>query len=164
MKTKVKRFLPIEESMAKSVVKVLDPILLDLLELQSHIKSAHWNLRDENFIAVHRLLDEVYKAASDASDEIAERIRQIGGVVNAPSQRFSGENRLPKFPSGELDSPTAIEAVSASLQKSIQGIREGISSTTDNVDEPITADMLTQHCGKLEKYLWFLDFNLSGSQ
>ena len=161
---KIKRFLPVDDATSKAVVKTLDPILLDLLELQSHIKSAHWNLRDENFIAVHRLLDEVYKAASDASDEIAERIRQIGGVVNAPSQRFSGENRLPKFPSGELNSPTAIEAVSASLQKSIQGVREGITATSDEVDEPITADLLTQHCGKLEKYLWFLDFNLSGRQ
>lgn len=162
--TKLKRFLPVEDATAKAVVKTLDPIILDLLELQSQIKSAHWNLRDENFIAVHRLLDEIYKEAVDATDEFAERVRQIGGVVNAPSNRFSSENRLPKFPSGELNSPTAIEAVSASLQKTIQGIREGIKATSDEVDEPITADILTGHCGKLEKYLWFLDFNLAGRQ
>lgn len=155
------KHIPIDKKSAAATAKLLHPILLDLLELKTHVKQAHWNLRDANFISVHRLLDEVAEAVDNHSDAIAERIRQLGVVVSASSAEFSKSNRLPEFPSGELNSTSAITAVCASIQATVAGIREGISASEEKVDEPITADILTGMSGELEVQLWLLDSHLA---
>jgi DNA-binding ferritin-like protein len=83
------RTIPIEKELADALVSILDPILLDQLELYNHVKTAHWNLRDANFLVVHRFLDEVAAVVNESGDIIAERIRQLGASVDAPSKRFS---------------------------------------------------------------------------
>jgi starvation-inducible DNA-binding protein len=155
------RILPVEKKLADSTISALEPILDNLLELYTHVKSAHWNLRDENFIAIHRLLDEVAEEVDESADSVAERIRQLGQPVNAPSQKFSTKNSLPKFPAGELSAPDDVLAICNSMKAAISSIREGIKATSaDDTDEPITADLLTRISGELEKYLWVLNSHL----
>ncbi|MEI7578111.1 MAG: DNA starvation/stationary phase protection protein [Armatimonadota bacterium] len=151
-------FIPIEKQLANSVAGVLDPILLDQLELYTHVKAAHWNLRDANFIVVHRFLDEVAAEVNESGDMIAERIRQLGTAVNAPSSRFSAEERLRSFPIGELTAKAALTALCESFSDSLKGIRLGIEATAKKpTDEPVTNDILIGIAEEYEKLLWMLD-------
>ncbi|MEQ1822715.1 MAG: DNA starvation/stationary phase protection protein [Fimbriimonadaceae bacterium] len=158
MQTKMKHFIPVDQSLATQTVQVLDLILLDQLELLTHVKTAHWNLRDANFIVVHRFLDEVAAIVSESADVIAERIRQLGSPVNAPSSRFSSEDRLKPFPTGELSAQDALNGLCESFVASISGVRHGITATTSKTtDEPVTTDILTNIAEGYEKLLWMLD-------
>ena len=53
----------------------------DLLDLYSQTKHAHWNVKGQDFIALHKLFDEINEAVEDYVDDIAERAVQLGGVV-----------------------------------------------------------------------------------
>jgi starvation-inducible DNA-binding protein len=156
-----KTHLPIDAKTSKTVCGILHPLLFDLIELKLHVKAAHWNLRSENFLSIHRLLDEIAELVDDSADEVAERIRQLGEAVDGSSKLVSSKNRLPSFPVGVLDATEAIEAVCQSLQAVIKVLREGIDMTSEDPTEPITADLLTQVCGKLELHLWLLNSHLA---
>lgn len=151
-------FIPIDKTLADSVAALLDPILLDQLELYTHVKAAHWNLRDANFIVVHRFLDEVAAEVNESGDIIAERIRQLGTPVHAPSSRFSAEERLRTFPTGELSAKAALTALCESISDSLKGIRSGIDATAKKpTEEPVTNDILIGIAEGYEKLLWMLD-------
>lgn len=152
------RTIPIEKKLADAVVAILDPILLDQLELYTHVKTAHWNLRDANFIVVHRFLDEVAAVVNESGDIIAERIRQLGLPIDAPSKRFSEEERLKTFPSAELSSDAALTGLCESFSGSIKGIRSGIELTSEGAtEEPVTNDILVAIATEYEKLLWMLN-------
>ncbi|MBS1704776.1 MAG: DNA starvation/stationary phase protection protein Dps [Armatimonadetes bacterium] len=154
------RHLPVAAKDAKTVAGYLAPILLNVLELHNQVKSAHWNLRDPDFHAVHTYLDEVAEAVYGAGDEIAERIRQLGEVAVADTQTVAKNNSLDAFPKGELNKQQALGAVANGLQKAVESLRKGIAQTSDETDEPITADLLTGISGDFEKHLWFVDSHL----
>jgi starvation-inducible DNA-binding protein len=152
------RTLPIEKKLADAIVAILDPILLDQLELYTHVKTAHWNLRDANFIVVHRFLDEVAAVVNESGDIIAERISQLGASINAPSKRFSEEERLKPFPSAELNAEAALKGLCESFSGSIKGIRLGIERTNEGItEEPVTNDILVAIATEYEKLLWILN-------
>ena len=154
----MRHMLSVEPTLATKVAAVLDPVLLDQLELFTHVKTAHWNLRDANFIFIHKFLDEVAVVVSESADVIAERIRQLGVPVNAPSSRFSKEERLETFPTGELSAQIAITALCKSFVGSLKGIRGAIEATSeDPTDEPVTNDILIGIGEEYEKLLWMLD-------
>lgn len=155
------RRLPVDDKTAKATVAVLSPILTDLIELKLQVKHGHWNLRDLTFVAIHRYFDEVAGLADEATDEVAERIRQLGAVVTAPTATVATSTTLKPFPKGELKAPAAVDAVSERLHAVITGIRAGIAATSSGEHgEPITADLLTQLAGKMEVQLWFLESHL----
>jgi starvation-inducible DNA-binding protein len=154
----MKHMLSVEPGLATKVAEILDPVLLDQLELFTHVKSAHWNLRDANFIVVHRFLDEVATVVNDSGDVLAERIRQLGVAVHAPSARFSAEERLEAFPTGELSVQIALTALCKSFIASVKGIRAAIETTASGAaDEPVTNDILIGIGEEYEKLLWMLD-------
>lgn len=152
--------LVIDEKVAKPVADTLLPLVLDLTELRSHLKHCHWNLRDINFVPVHRLLDEVIATVDKSTDEIAERIRQLGYPVVAPTSDVVKESRVGKFPQRVANSKETMIDATQSMQSSIKLIREGIAYTADEVSEPVTADLLTKVAGTLEVQLWLLDSHL----
>ena len=52
----------------------LQKVLVDLIELASQGKQAHWNVIGTNFRDTHLQLDEIIDAAREFSDTIAERM------------------------------------------------------------------------------------------
>lgn len=153
--------LPVDKKLAKSVAEVLTPILTDLIEFRAQLKHAHWNLRDINFISVHRLFDELTEVIDEGVDDLAERVRQLGQAIELPTATIAKATTLKPFPTGELRSEVAVTAIAERLQSIIASVRAGIEATSDGkTEEPITADLLTSFAGDLEKHLWLVDAHL----
>ena len=68
------------EIRAKSV-SLLNQHLADTFDLMSQTKFAHWNVKGPNFIALHKLFDELAEKLEEHVDEIAERATALGGVA-----------------------------------------------------------------------------------
>jgi starvation-inducible DNA-binding protein len=93
---KTKNDLP--ESARVKIVELLNARLADCKDLQTQAKQAHWNVKGPNFIALHKLFDEINADVEDYVDEIAERAVQLGGVAEGTARmvakfiaRISGE-------------------------------------------------------------------------
>jgi len=98
----------------QKLIKLLNQQLADTTDLRTQTKHAHWNVKGPNFIALHKLFDELAEQLSEFADEIAERATALGGVATGTARVVAANSRVPEFPgkispcgSWRLTSPTA---------------------------------------------------------
>ena len=73
--------------MSRSVIDHLNTELATALVLALNAKRYHWTVSGPHFRDYHLRFEDLYTAADDTVDELAERIRMIGGVpLHAPAQ------------------------------------------------------------------------------
>src|ERR687884_1098354 len=86
-------------SNAKQVsIETLQGCLVDTIDLYNATRQAHWNVKGPHFGQLHRLFEEFYNALQASTDELAERIVQLGGTANGTSQVVASGTRLPPYP------------------------------------------------------------------
>ena len=62
-------------------MEVLKQLLSEELTLMLRTWNYHWNLEGAQFASLHKLLETQYDELADLVDEVAERIRALGGVA-----------------------------------------------------------------------------------
>src|SRR5918999_3557003 len=80
------------------VAGLLNQRLADCIDLQTMCKQAHWNVKGPQFIALHKLFDEINEAVEDYVDLIAERITQLGGVAEGTVRAVAERTALAAYP------------------------------------------------------------------
>ena len=153
---KTRNDLPAEKR-AKSCA-LLNDRLRDSIKLRLCAKQAHWNVRGVNFIALHKLFDEVYEAAEEYVDEIAERITALGGLADG-SLAALNKSSIPDHPVNEVDWRTHVDSMANELASYAKLIRKDIDTTAENGDAA-TSDLLTEIIRSVDKNLWFVEAHL----
>jgi len=139
---------------SKTLSDNLQKVLVDLIELASQGKQAHWNVIGTNFRDTHLQLDEIIDAAREFSDTIAERMRALHALPDGRSDTVSASTTLPEFPQGEISTTEVIDLVTVRLEDTVTTCRD----VHDAVDEedPTSADILHEVIEKLEQYAWMI--------
>jgi starvation-inducible DNA-binding protein len=145
----------------EKITALLNQQLAVSLDLQLQAKQAHWNVKGENFIALHELFDGVATRVSEAVDLLAERITALGGVAEGTVQAVAKVSPLAAYPLTASTSKQHLEALSAALAQVGAGARQGIATATD-LNDADTADLFTEISRQLDKDLWFLEAHLGG--
>ncbi|VTS02352.1 ferritin dps family protein : Ferritin Dps family protein OS=Chloroflexus aggregans (strain MD-66 / DSM 9485) GN=Cagg_3484 PE=3 SV=1: Ferritin [Gemmata massiliana] len=148
------------ETRTKSI-SLLNQHLADTFDLMSQTKFAHWNVKGADFIALHKLFDELAEGLEEHIDEIAERATALGGVALGTTRQAASSSRVPEFPSGThkgLDVVAALAERFAALGKTT---REAID-TADELGDKGTSDLFTQVSRDLDQSLYFLESHLQG--
>lgn len=132
----------------------LQSVLVDLLELSSQGKQAHWNVVGKNFRDTHRQLDEIIEAARTFSDTVAERMRALHALPDGRSDTVAQTTTLPEFPQGEIDTAEVVDLVTERLEAAVGTCRD----VHDDVDEedPTSSDILHAIIERLEQYAWMV--------
>jgi starvation-inducible DNA-binding protein len=65
----------------KNLSSVLNAVLADVFSLYLKTKNFHWHMSGAHFRDYHLLLDEQATQIFAISDDIAERVRKIGGTT-----------------------------------------------------------------------------------
>ncbi|WP_345799979.1 DNA starvation/stationary phase protection protein [Microbacterium sp. AZCO] len=130
----------------------LQRVLVDLIELATQGKQAHWNVVGKNFRDTHRQLDEIVDAARTFSDTVAERMRALHALPDGRSDTVAETTSLPEFPQGEIDTADVIDLMTERLEATTGTCRE----VHDDVDEedPTSADILHAILEALEQLTW----------
>src|SRR5712692_4205830 len=79
-------------------IELLNARLADAIDLQTQAKQAHWNVKGPNFIALHKLFDEVNEDVEEYIDLIAERVVQLGGVAEGTARIVGQRSSLIDYP------------------------------------------------------------------
>src|SRR6187402_646688 len=66
---------------AKDIAGALNGVLADSFALYLKTKNFHWHVSGPHFRDYHLLLDEQAEQIFAATDDMAERVRKIGGVT-----------------------------------------------------------------------------------
>ena len=138
------------------LVAVLNARLADAIDLQTQCKQAHWNVKGPNFIALHKLFDDVNDAVEEYVDLIAERAVQLGGVADGTARGVAKRSSLPEYPVKDGDGRAHVGALAAVLSAFGKVVRAEIDSSNELADVD-TADLFTEVSRGIDKWLWFVE-------
>lgn len=132
----------------------LQRVLVDLIELASQGKQAHWNVVGRNFRDTHLQLDEIIDAAREFGDTVAERMRALHALPDGRSDTVAETTTLPEFPQGEIATADVVDLMTERLDATAGTCRE----VHDAVDEedPTSADILHAILERVEQLAWMV--------
>ena len=132
----------------------LNQVLADSYTLLGITHLAHWNVEGNNFFALHQAFENQYKDLFEAVDEIAERVRALGGYAAGGLSRLANMADMEEFaaPMPQKDYVAGlIVAHEKLLQDAIQA-RETAGQVNDLESQDLMIERITWH----EKTLWML--------
>jgi starvation-inducible DNA-binding protein len=138
------------------VVGLLNQRLADCIDLQTMCKQAHWNVKGPQFIALHKLFDEINDAVGEYVDLIAERITQLGGVAEGTARAVAEHTTLAEYPLTISRGEDHVGALSSALAQFGRTARIGIEEMNE-LEDADTADILTEISRGIDKWLWFVE-------
>lgn len=138
------------------VVQLLNARLADCIDLQTMCKQAHWNVRGPQFIALHKLFDEIYDAVGEYADLLAERVVQLGGIAEGTARVAAQRTTLLDYPLTIASGSEHVAALSDVLGQFGRTARFGIEEMNE-LDDAGSADILTEISRGIDKWLWFVE-------
>lgn len=143
----------------ETVLSLLGRLLADEHVLYVKSRNFHWNVTGPHFGPLHALFEEQYTALAGVIDEIAERIRALGGVAPGSMKEFNKLSRLDEQPGGKLDAEKMIAALLSDYETVIRALRADIEKA-DAAGDAGTNDFLVGILEGHEKTAWMLRAHL----
>ena len=143
------------------LVRLLNQRLADCIDLQTMCKQAHWNVKGPQFIALHKLFDEINEAVEEYVDLIAERITQLGGVAEGTARAVAERTALDEYPLTLSKGEDHVAALSDALAQFGRTTRIGIEEMNE-LEDAGSADILTEISRGIDKWLWFVEAHQQG--
>lgn len=146
----------ISEQDREGVISILSSLLADEYVLYTKTRNYHWNVVGPHFNDYHKFFAEQYAALDAIVDEVAERIRTLGGKSIATLEEFKNNTRLTEHP-GKY--PSASEMATNLLndhESIIKILRVDLEKCADSFHDIGTNDFLTGLMEKHEKMAWMI--------
>jgi starvation-inducible DNA-binding protein len=143
------------------LVQHLNHALATSIDLSLQVKQAHWNIRGPQFFARHELFDKLALNLRAFADELAERAATLGGYAEGTVRLASKNSALQEYDLKAVDGKDHIAALVSRYATFASQVRESIDAS-ESLNDPITADLLTEVCRGVELDTWFLESHLVG--
>ena len=138
------------------VVALLKSLLADEYVLYTKTRNFNWNVTGPRFHDLHKFFESQYEAIDETIDEVAERIRSLGGVAPGSLAEFLALARLSEQ-KGELASADLlVERLLEDHEAVIRVLREDLRTANDEFGDAGTSDFLTGLLEEHEKMAWML--------
>ena len=146
----------IPKAVRGELVEILNQRLADIIDLQTQLKQAHWNVKGPHFIGLHELFDKIAEDVESYVDMIAERVVQLGGIAEGTARVAASRSRLEEYPLEIADGSAHVEAVARALSTFGREARMMIDEA-GTLGDADTADMFTEISRAIDKWLWFVE-------
>src|SRR5947209_1600414 len=90
------------------VVDALNIFLADEFLLYTKTRKYHWNVVGSRFHQLHLFFEEQYEQLDEIIDEVAENVRQFGGIPFGTMAEFIKKSRLKEDPGDNPDADMMI--------------------------------------------------------
>lgn len=139
-----------------AVNEVLSRALADLHVLYVKTRNCHWNLVGRRFHSLHEFFEEQYTQLAEAIDEVAERIRMLGGVSPASMEEFLRLARLKEKSGALIEGDEALGLLEEDHEAIARQLRHEIPRVEEELKDVGTADFLTGQLRNHEQAAWML--------
>ena len=138
-----------------AVSEALNTILADSYALYLKTKNFHWHVAGPHFRDYHLMFDEQAEAILANTDDVAERVRKIGGVTLKSIGQIS---ELQSIEDNEDDyvSPSDMLRELMNDHKKIVAFMRKAHGVCDDHEDVATASLIEVWIDEAEKRLWFL--------
>lgn len=151
--------IDIPEKKRIEIIKILNQSLASATDLQMQCKQAHWNVKGYEFIALHKLFDELAHDVTEHVDTIAERITSLGGTALGTLQAAAKNTELKTYPLDIFSAKDHLTHLAQNFAILGKASRQNID-LTQNLDDMATSDMYIALTEMLDKNLWFIEAHL----
>ena len=141
------------------LIGILNKTLANLADLAAQIKQAHWNVKGEQFISLHKLFDELAEDAVEQVDTVAERIMALGGTALGTLQEAVKNTQLRVYPVDIFAAKDHLEHLTHNFAILGELSRKNIKES-EKYSDLVTSDMYIALTTMLDKNLWFLEAHL----
>jgi starvation-inducible DNA-binding protein len=139
----------------KELSSALNVLLADFFALYLKTKNFHWHMSGPHFRDYHLLLDEHGDQIFKATDDIAERVRKIGGETIRSIGHIA---RLQRIADNDYDFVPAhgmLEELQADNKALVQSLRE-THEVASNAGDYATTSLIEVWIDEAERRAWFL--------
>jgi starvation-inducible DNA-binding protein len=139
----------------KNITGSLNALLADVFALYIKTKNFHWHASGPHFRDYHLLLDEHADQIFAMTDDIAERVRKLGGATIRSIGHIARLQRLADNDAEYVDAPDML----AELREDNRALLASMRATHDVCDEEndvATASLLENWIDETERRIWFL--------
>lgn len=143
------------------VTATLQDRLVALIDAGLTFKHIHWNVAGPGFMAAHEFLDDQTADLRAMADETAERIATVGGTPKGLAGVVARSRKTLDYEVMQGSVAEHFTALAELLELMISDHRWSIGEMEQ--DDIVTADLLTNHTGRLELMLWFVRSHLDPS-
>ena len=133
----------------------LNAILATTFALYLKTKNFHWHVSGPHFRDYHLLLDEQGEQIFNSTDDIAERVRKIGGTTLRSIGQISRLQGIEDNDESYVSPGDMLRELMSDNKKLIQAMR-GCHEVCDKYGDVATASILENFIDQAERRVWFL--------
>lgn len=145
----------IEPQGVKEITGALNALLADVFTLYLKTKNFHWHMSGPHFRDYHLLLDEHADQIFAMTDDIAERVRKIGGTTIRSIGHISRLRRIADNDAEFVDSGDML----GELREDEKGLvlkMQAVHGLCDDSGDVATASLLENWIDQAQRRIWFL--------
>jgi starvation-inducible DNA-binding protein len=137
------------------ITGALNALLADVFTLYLKTKNFHWHMTGPHFRDYHLLLDDHGDQLFAMTDEIAERVRKIGGTT---IRSIGNIARLQRIPDNDAEYVTPKDMLSELREdeKALVSSMRAVHTVCDEAGDVATASLLENWIDQGERRIWFL--------
>jgi starvation-inducible DNA-binding protein len=144
----------LSEQVRERVTAILNTTLADEHALYVKTRNYHWNVTGPQFHSLHKMLEEFYEKLSPLADDVAERVRMMGGRAIGTLAEFTQHMRLAEGPGEAPEARQMVTNLLADHEQIIRDLRKDIHVCDDELNDQGTADFLTGLMEQHEEMAW----------
>ena len=139
----------------RDISGALNALLADVFALYLKTKNFHWHMSGPHFRDYHLLLDDHGDQLFAMTDEIAERVRKIGGTTIRSIGHIA---RLQRIPDNDAEYVTPQDMLSELREdeKALVSSMRAVHIVCDDAGDVATASLLENWIDQGERRIWFL--------
>ena len=118
------------------------------------VHTYHWDLTGNEFLSFHKHLETLYEECVQHTDEIAERLRQLGVKTALTLAGASSDSVVQDSNNADTANSVAQDLIVGIVQ--LTSLQTEIYNEADEQDDYVTADLMTQLSKWCEFNSWFL--------
>jgi starvation-inducible DNA-binding protein len=145
----------LSESAVRAISAELNGLVADTFALFVKTKNFHWHISGPHFRDYHLLLDDQAESIEKMIDELAERVRKIGGTTIRSIGHIAQLQRIHDNNEPFVTPHDMICELMADNKAMVENMRKA-HEVTDKHEDVATASLLEQFIDEAEKRAWFL--------
>jgi starvation-inducible DNA-binding protein len=143
------------EEEIKNISSALNALLADAFALYFKTKNFHWHMSGQNFRDYHLLLDEQATQIYAITDDIAERVRKVGGTTIRSIGHIARLQRIHDNDENFVGPTEMLRELHKDNKAFVESLRAA-HKVADNADDFATNSMIEIWIDEAERRAWFL--------
>ena len=139
----------------RDISKALNGLLADAFALYMKTKNFHWHVSGPHFRDYHLLLDEQAEQILSSTDEIAERVRKIGGLTLRSIGDIAKHQTIEDNDEPFVSADDMLRELMAD-NKAMAAAMRNAHEIADKHEDVATASLLENFIDATERRTWFL--------